>query len=83
MENTNNQYGDGRKRPQSPEEIDRALRHLHHIFASVYRKGDDGKPVRAFPGAYAIGLFHNVISRPMSMEEVVSAAVQYGEAMSN
>jgi hypothetical protein len=84
MENANHQYGE-RKRPRTPEEIDQALRSLHMIFASMYRKpkAPGEKPVRVFPAAFAVGLFHNVIAAPMSLEEVQAAAIAYGEAQLN
>ncbi len=84
MKNQNHQY-DNRRVPRTPQEIDHALVSLHRIFASMYRRpqGSNEEPVRAFPAAFAVGLFHRVIAVPMTYEEVVEAAIKYGEAQLN
>jgi hypothetical protein len=61
--------------------VEQRLTVVCNIFGAIRRRSDDDKQV--FPSSFGIGMFHSVVDKDLTSEQIAGMAVVYGKIMSN
>lgn len=61
--------------------VEQRLAIVCNIFGAIRRRSTGDEQV--FPSSFGIGMFHSIVDKDLSGEEIANMAVDYGRAMAN